>query len=57
MLINGFYRSMTNQNKPFHYEKRGTAYFKYNMTAKILNQKMLAQNLPARTEVKAPTGF
>jgi hypothetical protein len=48
---------MTNQNKPFHYEKGGTAYFKYNMNAKTFNQKMLAQNLPAGTEINVPMGL
>jgi hypothetical protein len=42
MLIHAFYRSVAGQNKPFHCKESGTAYFKYNMTANIFNQKMLA---------------
>ncbi len=48
MLIKAFYRSEANENKPFRYERIGTAYFNRNIAAKIFNQKTLAQNLPVR---------
>jgi hypothetical protein len=51
MLINAFYRSEANENKPFRYEIVGTAYFNHNIAAKIFNQKTLAQNSPIRPKI------
>ena len=52
MLINVFYRSEANKNKPFRYERTGTAHLNHNIAAKILNQKTLAQNLPVSPVIK-----
>jgi len=52
MLIDAFYRSETNENKPFRYKRTGTAYFNHNIAANIFNQKKLAQNLPVMPEIK-----
>lgn len=50
MLINAFYRSEFNKNKPSRYELIGTAYFNRNIAAKVFNLKTLAQNLPVRPQ-------
>ena len=49
MLINAFYRSEANENKPFRYKRTETAYFNHNIAAKIFNQKKLAQSPPFRS--------
>lgn len=48
MLIKAFYRSEANENKPFRYERTGTAYLDHNIAVNIFNQKTLAQSLPVR---------